>query len=66
MGIIEFGALWQAESDSRMRPGFAHKTSCITLSYYVNLTQPKWLCYSETRDLSRIIRIKFGFVKMAL
>jgi hypothetical protein len=30
------------------------------------LAQPEWLCYSETRDLSRVIRIKFGFVKMVL
>jgi len=66
VGVIEFGALWQAGGDSRMRPAFAHKTSCITLSYYLNLAQPAWLCYSETRDLSRVVRIKFGFVKMAL
>ena len=65
MGVIKFGALWQAGGDPRMRPGFAHKTSCITLSYYSNLAQLEWLCYSETRDLSRVIRIKFGFVEMA-
>jgi hypothetical protein len=49
-----------------MRPGFAHKTSCITLSYYSNFAQLEWLYYSEPGDLSRVIRIKFGFVKMVL
>jgi hypothetical protein len=48
--VIGSGVSWQAGGQTRMRPAFAHKTSCITLRYYYNFMRARRLCRARRAD----------------